>query len=125
MSFKRLALVIFAVIEATGAAMLTASVVGIVYGETSEALEIALGAIVVVVLADLGRRLSIGSGELSTKEGFAAVGLSWIAMAFVGTIPYLVTGSLDGITNAFFETASGFTTTGASVVPDPATLPFS
>lgn len=125
MSFKRLALVICAVIEATGAAMLTASLVGIVYGETTEAIEIALGAVVVIVLADVGRRLAIGSGELSTKEGFAAVGLSWIAMAFVGTIPYLVTGSLDGITNAFFETASGFTTTGASVVPDPATLPFS
>lgn len=125
MSYRRLALVVFAVIEATGAAMFTAAAVGVLYGEGTEALRISAVAIAVVLLADLGRRLSRGTGEMTTREGFAAVGLSWIAMTFVGTLPYLVTGSLDGMTNAFFETAAGFTTTGSSVVPDPATLPFS
>lgn len=105
--------------------MLTAAVVGLFYGETGEAGRIAFAAVTVVVLADLGRRYASVKGELSTREGFAAVGLSWIAMTFIGTIPFLVTGTLDGVTNAFFETASGFTTTGASVVADPASLPFS
>jgi trk system potassium uptake protein TrkH len=125
MSYRRLGLVVFAVIEATGAAMLSASVVGLIYSEGSEAIRIALGAVAVIAVGDLGRRFVSEKGEFSTREGFAAVGLSWIAMTFVGTIPFLVTGSIDGMTNAFFETASGFTTTGSSVVADPALLPFS
>jgi len=62
------------------------------------------------------------SGVLTTKEGFATVGLSWFAMAGFGTLPYLLTGSITNLTDAFFETASGFTTTGASLVPDPSLL---
>lgn len=125
MSYRRLALVVFAVIEAVGVAMLSASVVAVVYREWSEAGSITIAAAVVIIVAEMGRRTIGARGELSTREGFAAVGLSWIAMTFVGTLPFLVTGALDGITNAFFETASGFTTTGSSVVPDPSVLPFS
>jgi trk system potassium uptake protein TrkH len=125
MSYRRLSLVIFAVVEATGAAMFSAALVGLIYGETTEAAQIAVSALVIVLVAEVVRRFVAASGELSTREGFAAVGLAWIAMTFVGTIPYLVTGSIDGMTNAFFETASGFSTTGASIVPDPAMLPFS
>jgi trk system potassium uptake protein TrkH len=61
-------------------------------------------------------------GRLTTREGFAIVGLSWIAMAFFGTLPYLLTGEITSFTDAFFETAAGFTTTGASITPDPASL---
>jgi trk system potassium uptake protein TrkH len=122
MSFRRLGFIIAAVVEATGAATLTAAVVSGIYGEWADARVIALSGLVVVVVADLARRSLTPHGEMTTREGFAAVALSWFAMAFVGTLPYLVTGSLDGLTDAFFETAAGITTTGSSVVPDPAAL---
>lgn len=125
MSYRRLAHIVFAVVEAMGAAMLSASVVGLLYEEWSEAGQIAVAAGGVIAVGEFGRRVASTKGVLTTREGFAAVGLSWIAMSFAGTLPFLITGSLDGLTNAFFETASGLTTTGASVVPDPATLPFS
>jgi trk system potassium uptake protein TrkH len=60
--------------------------------------------------------------QLTAREGFAIVGLSWIAMTFFGTLPYVFTGAISSFTDAFFETAAGFSTTGASIVPDPGEL---
>ena len=122
MSFRRLGFIIAAVIEATGAAMLSAAVVAGIYSDWSEARAFAITAIAVVIAADATRRWCTPAKELTTREGFAAVGLSWIAMTFIGTLPYLVSGSVSGVTDAFFETAAGFTTTGSSIFPDPSQL---
>jgi trk system potassium uptake protein len=122
MSFRRLTFIIAAVVEATGAASLTAALVAAIYGEWSDATAITIAGLSVVLVADLVRRSSTPRAEMTTREGFAAVALSWFAMAFVGTLPYLVTGSVTGLTDAFFETAAGFTTTGSSIIPDPGLL---
>lgn len=122
MSYRRLAFIISAVVEATGAAMLTAALVGVIYSEWPDAKSIAIAGGTVVVIAHLGRRFINPESEMTTREGFAAVALSWFAMAFIGTLPYLVTGSVSGMTDAFFETTAGITTTGSSIVPDPAGL---
>ncbi|MEN3005160.1 TrkH family potassium uptake protein [Dehalobacterium formicoaceticum] len=50
------------------------------------------------------------------REGFAIVTLGWIMASLFGALPYLFTGTLTSFTDAFFETMSGFTTTGASVL---------
>ncbi len=50
------------------------------------------------------------------KEGFAVVALVWMLMAAVGALPFVISGEMTSYTDAFFETVSGFTTTGASVV---------
>ena len=105
--------------------MISAAAVAVIYSEWAEAAEISVAAAIVIVVGDVGRRVFATNGVLTTGEGFAAVGLSWFAMTFAATLPYLITGTMNGLTNAFFESASGLTTTGASVVPDPATLPFS
>jgi trk system potassium uptake protein len=125
MSLRRLIFIIAAVVEGTGAAMLTAAAVGAVYGEWAEVRAIGGVALAVLVLADLARRGAAKTGELTMREGFAAVGLSWAAMIAVGTLPYLVTGTVGGFTEIVFETSSGFTTTGASVVAAPEALPHS
>jgi trk system potassium uptake protein TrkH len=122
MSYRRLAFVVVAVMEATGAAMLTAAVVAAIYGEWSDARAIAAAAVAVVLVFDLLRRVITPHTEMTTREGFAAVAVAWLAMAFVGTIPYLVTDSVAGMTDAFFETTAGFTTTGSSIIADPASL---
>jgi trk system potassium uptake protein len=124
MSLRRLVVIVFAVVEATGAAMLTAAVVGGIYGEWAEARAIAAGALAVIAGAELIRRGATRPGELTVREAFAAVGLSWCAMVAVGTLPYLVTGSIGSLTDVVFETSSGFTTTGATVVALPESLPY-
>ena len=58
------------------------------------------------------------SKELSKKDGYLIVTLGWITMSLFGTLPYLISGEIPSFTNAFFETVSGFTTTGASILND-------
>jgi len=52
------------------------------------------------------------------KEGFAIVALAWILMSAVGALPFVISGEISSYTDAFFETVSGFTTTGASILTD-------
>lgn len=56
--------------------------------------------------------------QFFTKEGFAVVGLSWIIMSIVGALPFCINGDIPSFTDALFETISGFTTTGASIIPN-------
>lgn len=56
--------------------------------------------------------------ELSNKDGYLVVTLGWISMSLFGMLPFLLSGTIPTITDAFFETMSGFTTTGASILKD-------
>ncbi len=56
--------------------------------------------------------------ELSNKDGYLVVTLGWISMSLFGMLPFLISGTIPSITDAFFETMSGFTTTGASILKD-------
>ena len=57
------------------------------------------------------------------REGFAATSLSWIVISIVGAVPFVVTGCIPNPVDALFETVSGFTTTGASILPGVEDLP--
>ncbi|MAO07975.1 MAG: potassium transporter [Alteromonas sp.] len=61
--------------------------------------------------------------EIQKKEGYIIVTFGWIFMSLVGTLPYVFTGAIPNFTNAFFETMSGYTTTGASILSDIEGLP--
>jgi len=58
------------------------------------------------------------SKELSKKDGYLIVTLGWLIMSFFGTLPYLLSGTIPNITDAFFETVSGYSTTGATILYD-------
>ncbi|MFK7953752.1 MAG: TrkH family potassium uptake protein [Ekhidna sp.] len=58
------------------------------------------------------------SNELRKKDGYLIVAMGWLSMSFFGSLPYMLSGAIPDITNAFFETLSGFSTTGASVISD-------
>lgn len=59
----------------------------------------------------------------STRDGFLLVTLSWVLAAFFGALPFYISGSMASLTDAFFESMSGFTTTGASILTDIESLP--
>jgi len=60
---------------------------------------------------------------IGRREGYIIVSLSWIIISLFGTLPYIISGAIPEFTNAFFETISGFTTTGASVLTDIEVIP--
>tara|TARA_Y100000385_G_scaffold290155_1_gene362109 strand:+ start:7367 stop:8863 length:1497 start_codon:yes stop_codon:yes gene_type:complete len=63
------------------------------------------------------------SKEMSKRQGYIVVAFGWIVMALSGTLPYILTGSITNFTNAFFETISGYTTTGSTILNDIEVLP--
>ena len=119
---QRLSYIVGAVVTGAGAAMVPPAIVAFFYRETTEGIQILIAAAITILAGVVGWRVVGRQGRITSKEGFAAVGLAWFAMAAFGILPYLLTGSIETLTGAFFETAAGFTTTGASVVPDPALL---
>ena len=61
--------------------------------------------------------------DFSAKEGFATVALSWLVMSLFGCLPFVISGYIPNFIDALFETISGFTTTGASILTDIEALP--
>lgn len=58
------------------------------------------------------------------KEGCIATSLSWIVLSIFGSLPFIITGEIPSVTDALFETISGFTTTGASILSDVESLSY-
>lgn len=120
---RTLSFVIGSTTTAVGAMMLLAVMVSVGYREWDTAIAIASASVVTMVVGYVLWKVVGRTGPIGVKEGFASVGLAWFVLSLFGTLPYLFTGVLPGITDAFFETASGFTTTGSTVFPAPQDLP--
>lgn len=75
------------------------------------------------VISFIGRRFKPKNKVFYAKEGFVTVSLSWIILSLVGAIPFYLSGEIPSYTDALFETVSGFTTTGASILTDVEVLP--
>lgn len=59
-----------------------------------------------------------GNHLIYAKDGFVIVTLAWLAMSLIGALPFVISGEIPNYVDAFFETVSGFTTTGASILTD-------
>jgi trk system potassium uptake protein TrkH len=110
-------------VAATGVAMLVPAAVSFSIGETETAGGMLLAAGISIGLGSVAWLTAGRPREIGMKDGFAAVGLAWFALTAAGALPYLTTGTIPNLADAFFEAASGFSTTGASILADPSTLP--
>lgn len=106
-----------------GIAMLTCIPWSIYYQET-DAINLALAAGITIASGLILTRIFGHNHEgINYKEGFCIVSFGWVFASIFGCLPYLMTGSLTSFADAIFETVSGFTTTGASVISDVEGLP--
>lgn len=92
--------------------------VGLYYKEYNSSLAYFIVAILCLTIGFILRRIPLKSDELYLREGFAAVAFSWLFLSVFGCFPFMITGEIPGFINALFETVSGFTTTGASILND-------
>ena len=107
-----------------GLTMALALVVSVLYEEPSTwdiavSMGITCGAGLILFLLTKGEEVS----HLSQRDGVAIVSLGWFIAGAAGALPFLVSGSIDNFTDAYFESVSGFTTTGASILSDIEKLP--
>ncbi len=93
------------------------------YYRDGDTLSIVYSQIICLVTGMSVFTLTRSHAELRIREGFAIVGLGWTTLAAFGAIPFVLHGSIPLYTDAFFETISGFTTTGASILADIESLP--
>ena len=105
--------------------MLTSVPVALYYDEpVVESLLLSVGA-----MAGTGTLLAYicrGAGrDVSRKDGYIVVTLIWVIFSLFGTLPYLLSGTIPDFTDAFFETMSGFSTTGSTILEDIEALPHS
>lgn len=107
-----------------GVFMWLSMVIGIIFGENTILVPFLISGLVTSGAGLAGylpnRKSSL---ELSRRDGYVIVTGSWILFSLFGTLPFLLSGSIPGFTDAFFETISGFTTTGASILNDIESLP--
>lgn len=68
-------------------------------------------------------RINAGSSQMRKREGFACVALCWIVMSLLGALPFYISKAIPSYLDSLFETVSGFTTTGSSIVRDIESFP--
>lgn len=95
--------------------MLLPCIVSIIYKE-KEGFAFTIVAIISFLIGILITRFKPKNQRFYTKEGFVVVALSWIMLSAYGAIPFVITGEIPHFIDAMFETISGFTTTGASIL---------
>lgn len=106
-----------------GGFMLTAVFVSWYY-EDGVTIQISAAALITCFLGTLLMFTTRGHRkELKKREGYIIVTFGWIFMALSGTLPYVISEAIPSFTNAFFETMSGYTTTGASILNDIESIP--
>lgn len=117
MNIKSVAYVLGWILRLESAFMLLPIVCAAIYGESEGMafLFVAAGALLFSFLFTGVRRRNI---SFYAREGFVATALSWILMSIVAAIPFMMTGEIPRFVDALFETVSGFTTTGASILTD-------
>ncbi|MDD2586470.1 MAG: TrkH family potassium uptake protein [Syntrophomonadaceae bacterium] len=105
-----------------GIAMMT-SVFWSIYYQEEIIWRIVLAALITIIAGLLLSRIDKHGKSLNYREGFAVVTLGWVAASFFGTLPFLLSGYMPSFADAIFETVSGFTTTGATILTDVEALP--
>lgn len=82
--------------------------------------------IVMAILLVVGTLMALPKADhkrIYAREGFLIVSLSWVLMSFFGALPFVISGAIPSFIDAFFETVSGFTTTGATILTEIEALP--
>ncbi len=102
--------------------MILPVVTGIIYGE-SATWSFVITMAICAILGILMVRTSPKKRVFYIREGFASVALSWIVLSISGALPFIFSGSIPSFIDAVFETVSGFTTTGASILSEVESLP--
>ena len=102
--------------------LLIPAFVSLLYREKSALSFLIVSAMLMVIYLLLGRKLPKAK-QIYSKEGFAIVGFAWILWSAFGALPFVISGSIPQYIDAFFETVSGFTTTGSTILTDIEILP--
>ena len=116
MNYRMVARILGLVLLIYAGLMVLPLITGLIYGEN--VLCFLISALITGVLGFGLLRLKPKSSDIFAREGFVAVGLAWVLMGLTGALPFVLGGSIPHYIDAVFETVSGLTTTGATILND-------
>ena len=123
MNYKMIGRFLAQILAIEAVFMLPAMGISVGYGEWRTVLAFALTVAVTMAAAGLLYLLCKKAPKaLSAREGMICVGISWVVLSLFGSLPFMISGDIPSFIDAFFETVSGFTTTGASILSQPELL---
>jgi len=117
MNHKIVSYMVGRILQIEAALLLLPCLISLIYTEWYSSLALLASALIAFVIGCVCTHL-LGKNDkmIFAKEGFAIVALAWIAMSLVGALPFYISREIPKFVDAFFETVSGFTTTGASIL---------
>ncbi len=116
MNYRMISRVLGLILMCLGGFLLIPMIAGLCYGESCRAFLISIA--VSVAAGGILMLFKPSSHRLYTKDGFVIVGLGWILLSLFGALPFFLSGDIPSYVDAVFETASGFTTTGSTILTD-------
>lgn len=122
MNYQIIIFIIGWILKIEGTFMLLPILTGIIYKE-SALWAFVIDGIICMLLGVLLTWKKPKHQHFYIREGFVTVALSWMVLSVMGAIPFMITGTIPNFIDALFETVSGFTTTGASILPEVESLP--
>lgn len=122
MNYQIIIFIIGWILKIEGTFMLLPILTGIIYKE-SALWAFVIDGIICMLLGVLLTWKKPKHQHFYIREGFVTVALSWMVLSVMGAIPFMITGAIPNFIDALFETVSGFTTTGASILPEVESLP--
>ena len=115
---KRMTVYIIAkMLGVEGAVLLLPAIVSWIYGEKNGFAFLAVSAVLGLIYLLFGRKVPKVK-TIYAKEGLVIVGAAWVLWSLFGALPFFITGEIPSYLDAFFETVSGFTTTGSTILTD-------
>lgn len=123
MNYSIILYILGCVLKFESAFLMLPALIGFIYKEGTSSSYLIIAGICLLLGAFLSRKKPVSS-NLYTREGFLTVALSWIVMSIFGALPFVLTGDIPFYVDALFETISGFTTTGASILTEVEALSY-
>ncbi len=123
MNFRLICNNIGRILRLEGLLMVPAIICAICFNEDKAAISFAISAVASICIGFLLTFIKPKEESFYAREGFITVALTWIVLSLFGALPFVLSGAIPNFIDAFFETVSGFTTTGMSVLKDVEVLP--
>ena len=119
MNYKMMGRFLAQILSLEGILMLPALAISLYCGDIQAVKGFAAAIVIAIAVSAVLFRVCRGApSAFYAREGFVCVALSWMIMSLVGCLPFRISGEIPRFVDAFFEIVSGFTTTGASIVPE-------
>lgn len=117
MNYSIIRYILFRVLEFAALFLILPCLIALIYQEKAG---FAFAAVMIgaLIIAEIGKQWKPKSKVFYAREGFVTVSLSWIVLSVVGALPFYLSREIPSFIDALYETISGLTTTGASILPD-------